>query len=45
MACGGAGKVTFADGSEVSRKTVVKYLGCMMNEKGDMNREVGKRIA
>ena len=34
LAFGGAGQVTFADGSEVSRKTEVKFLGCMMNEKG-----------
>ena len=45
MAFGGAGKVTFADGAEVERKTEVRYLGCMMNENGDMNKEVGKRIA
>jgi len=37
--------ITFKDGTKVNRKDEVKYLGCWLNEKADIDKEVKKRIA
>ena len=35
----------FGDGTNLTKKAEVKYLGCMLNEKGNIKTELGKRIA
>ena len=43
----GFGKINaikFRDGTKVSQKKQVKYLGCLLNEKGNPNDELVKRI-
>ena len=37
-------RVHFQDGTLVNKKEEVKYLGCMLNKKGDMKTEIGKRL-
>ena len=37
--------VHFSDGVKVKRKTEVRYLGCMLNDKADVKKEVSARIA
>lgn len=37
--------IHFADGTSVQRKAEAKYLGCMINDEGDLSRELGKRIS
>ena len=45
MCVGGDDKIFFANGSQVPSHDQAKYLGCMLNDKGDLNREVNKRIS
>ena len=39
-----AGNVKFNNGERVKQMEEVKYLGCLLNSKGDPGREIGKRI-
>ena len=41
----GKGTVKFVNGTEVPKKTESKYLGCRINEKGDVSKEVNQRIS
>ena len=41
---GQAGNVKFSNGERVKQMEEVKYLGCLLNSKGDPGREIGKRI-
>ena len=41
---GTAGPVKFADGAKLYPVGEVKYLGCLLNERGDPEKEVKKRI-
>ena len=41
---GGAGPIHFKNGEKVTTKQEVKYLGCLLNNKGDPAREVAARI-
>ena len=41
----GKGTVKFVNGTEVQQKTESKYLGCRINEKGDVSKEVNQRIS
>lgn len=34
--------IHFADGTTITQKTEVKYLGCMLNEKGNIRTELWK---
>ena len=45
LCVGGADKIFFANGSQVPAHDQAKYLGCLLNDKGDPKREVNKRIA
>ena len=45
MKFGDAGTVKFADGTHLKPVEEVKYLGCLLNDKGDPAKEVKKRIA
>ena len=45
VGCGKLQKIKFGDGSKVNRKYEAKYLGCMLNEKGDASKEIQTRIA
>ena len=38
-------RIQFADGTELIPKEEVKYLGCKLNQQGDANMEIRKRIA
>ena len=42
---GGTANIHFADGVKVQQKTEVKYLGCTLNYKSDVKKEVSARIA
>ena len=44
LAFGGAGPVRFANGQKVERKHEVKYLGCILNSRGDPGKEIAHRI-
>lgn len=37
--------IHFADGTPLTKKAEVKYLGCMLNAKGNTRTELGKRIS
>ena len=37
--------IHFTDHTKVTKKDEVKYLGCQLNQKGDISKEIGKRIA
>jgi len=37
--------IHFADGTNITQKTYVKYLGCMLNERGNIRTELGKIIS
>ena len=37
-------RINFMDGTPVPRSKETKYLGCMLNDRGDSKREVNKRI-
>ena len=41
----GAEPIKFADGVEIQKKDIVKYLGCMLNQKANTLKEINKRIA
>ena len=45
MYTGRSADVHFADGTKVTRKTEVRYLGCMLNDKADVEKKVSARIA
>ena len=42
---GGKDRIAFRDGDRVPPHREVKYLGCMLNDKGDPVREINKRTA
>ena len=42
---GKAGNVKFCNGQQVEQKPEVKYLGCLLNDKGDPAREMNKRMS
>jgi len=41
----GNGNVKYTDGTPVPKRNEAKYLGCVINSKGDISREVNKRIS
>ena len=41
----GNGSVKYTDGTTVPRRNEAKYLGCIINPRGDIAREVNKRIS
>ena len=41
----GKREIKFADGTPVKQCDESKYLGCLINDKGDPTREVNKRIS
>ena len=45
MCIRGTDKIHFADGTMVPPHNEAKYLGCMLNDKGDPKREINKRLA
>ena len=37
-------QLQFEDGTDIPKREVVKYLGCHINDKGDMGKEISSRI-
>ena len=37
--------IKFSNGKTIKKPGEAKYLGCMLNDKGDPNREINKRLA
>ena len=41
----GGEHIKFPDGEIITKKTYVKYLGCMLNQKANTEKEINTRIA
>ncbi len=39
------GSIKFRNGTLVGKRNEARYLGCMINDKGDTTKEINKRIS